>query len=180
MHLYGDQLGDVKFHPHVNVHIVEEKNVVLKLSLEGLENIKSTWLRALRGLGCKGIKTVDVHYKFRIKMRQKIHAVKYMSRPTWDFDHIRNSDMETNLFLLLELKGFQYIRFWGALANCRYEDTGMMLKEEKLKIEKLIGGKLRKVGIEKGVNYELLKKIGELEEISPGFYRVKRKGKRHE
>jgi hypothetical protein len=84
MHLFGDQSenkpdNDLKFNPHVNVHIIEEKSVHLKLSQETIEKIKVSWKKDLIGLGMTGLKVVDVQYLFKIATKKKYHTIKYMT-----------------------------------------------------------------------------------------------------
>lgn len=179
LHLFGDSTtenpdNDLTYHPHVNVQIIEAKNVRLKLESETLDKIRESWRRSLIGMGLTGIKVVNFDYEFKIKLKSKFHAMKYFCRPTWGAKQIeKTEDEELKELLVLGLKGFQYIRFWGALSNCKYEESGMMTKREKAEIEKVIGERLYLRRIETGVNFEKMIQNGILEEIRPNFYRLK-------
>ena len=180
IHLFGDEKEDksgnqLKFHPHVNVHIFEETYIKLKLDQETLEKIKVSWMKALKGMG-HDVEIIDIQYLFKLKIREKRHAVKYMSRPTWGKEQIEEAKQEIRELLILGLKGFQYLRFWGALSNCKYEESAMMSKEEKEKIEKELGVKLRIIRFEL-IDAKKMVKNGQIKEIRPGFYHEIRKEK---
>jgi hypothetical protein len=49
--------------------------------------------------------------------------------------------MKSKKFLVIEMSGFQYLRFWGALANCNYSDQ-FNVQEEKNICEEKCGEKL--------------------------------------
>jgi hypothetical protein len=173
VHLFGDKDGSV-FNPHINVHVREKCGVRLKVDESFLGGIRTSWKKALIGMGCTGIKLVDVHYSFRIKMTHKAHSVKYMSRPTWDAETLETMNDELKQFLLLDLKGFQYIRFWGELANCNYrEDAAGELQEAREHGESLLGEKLFVRAIVHCNIDEMLKR-DDIEKVGDGFYRVRK------
>lgn len=169
IHLFGDPRPEdpgheLKFNPHVNIHIVENGQKALKLDPLFLDRIKKAWLRSLVHMGCSGIDSVDVHYSFRIKERHKRHSLKYMSRPTWGSEHIQDAALQ--YLLVVELKGFQYIRFWGALANSNYKETEFQTTaEEKVEFESVVGEKLRKIGFDSCVNFRKMIQDGMIKEI---------------
>lgn len=183
VHLFGDPSkenpdNDLEFNPHVNVHIITEKGKAHKITVESLEKIRESWKRALRGLGCEGLTKVDVHYSFRIRPEHKGHAVKYMSRPTWGMKQARCEELQP--FLLLEMKGFQYLRFWGALSNRNYHEAELMTtKEEMESVEKIVGEPLHHVGYDMDVNFERMVQLGMFIEVIPGeVYKLVQKVKR--
>ena len=107
-----------------------------------------------------------------------MHALKYMSRP-WsheDFEAVQDDNLKN--LLVLDLSGFQYLRFWGALSNCRYKDE-MDLSEIKTECESKVDEKLIMRFISP-FNYDGWK--SQLEEIEEGFYRLRlrRKGLKNE
>ena len=170
MHLYGDN-DKGKFNPHVNVLISEEMFLKLKIAPELLGKIKKTWARSLTGMGCTGV-TENVFYEFRIKPAHKGHCVKYVSRPTWDADTLDLVDDEEKQFLVLDLKGFQYIRFWGALSNRKYREcTANTIQEAVEEAEAIIRKKLHFRTVVP-CNVELMLAAGHLEKVGDGFYRI--------
>jgi len=182
IHVFGDPSeqnpdNDEKYNPHINVHVPTPKNTVHKKSPEFLGRLRESWKRALRGMGCKGLDIVDMHYSFRIKPAHKGHAVKYMTRPTWGTKQAYNEALQP--FLLLEMKGFQYIRFWGALSNRHYHEAELMTtKEEMESFEKIIGEPLKHIGYDMNVNFERMVKQGMIVEVVPDvLYRAINNGR---
>jgi hypothetical protein len=175
IHLYGDK-DKSKFNPHINVLIPELLSVKLKIQPEMLEEIKKSWLRSLIGMGCDGCKVVDVFYEFRIKAAHKGHVIKYVVRPTWDNETLSLIEESERWFLVLGLKGFQYIRFWGDLANCKYREGTMETIEEAIEeSEKIAGKKLYFRGI-CNVNIPEMLKKGLIEKVGEGLYKRIKKG----
>jgi hypothetical protein len=170
-HLYGDK-DPWKFNPHLNVVVPEEKSVKLKLSRADLDDIKTTWKRSLIGLGCVGIDAVDVFYEFRIKAAHKGHLIKYVARPTWDAETLNHVDEAEQWFLVLGLKGFRYVNFWGTLSNRLYrESMGQTIREAKQTAEELIGKKLHFRGVFP-VNVELMLSNGHIVQVYDGLYKI--------
>lgn len=169
LHLFGDnELGVLK--PHINLHVLESKDTKMILSDSILESIKKFWLKKLKNFD-ESLTAADVHYKFRIKIAHKLHAIKYMSRP-WGLENMNSVDDETKRFLVFDMAGFKYVRFWGALANCNYKDE-MTLPAEKEKCEKIINEELKAIFIS-SFDMESWKK--RLIKIDDGFYRVLKGG----
>lgn len=170
LHLFGDNEPGV-YKPHINVHILEDKKEKLALDNSVLESIKKYYLRKIKKFD-ETLTTVDVHYKFRITKGQVLHALKYMSRP-WnreDFEAIKNENLKK--LLVVDLNGFQYLRFLGALSNCNYKDE-MSLPEVQAECESKIEEKLMPVCISP---FDENKWKDSLVEIDDGFYRIKKKG----
>lgn len=168
VHLFGEEKGIYK--PHINIHILEEKNQKLKLELSVLENIKKSWLKELRKIDQQA-KNVDVHYSFRNNIKKNIHSVKYMAKPYGEGDYNMIKDDKLKQFLAVEMKGFQYIRFYGALANCNYKDE-MELPEQVEEVENKAGEKLVPLFI---APYDEAAWDDKLEKLDDGFYRIRRK-----
>jgi len=126
LHLFGDpdRSGTESgvFHPHVNIQIFEPIGVKLKQSPEIVEKIKLSWGRALRGHGCQlDDLAQNVHISYALKDWQKGNKIKYMCKP-WAAGNLEAAETAIKRLLVVEMKGFQYLRFWGALANCKYKD----------------------------------------------------------
>lgn len=119
LHLFGDKNPD-EFMPHVNIHIVVPKGEKLKISKQKLESMRDSWGRALRGMG-RVCDQPNIFYSFRSKPGKAAHAIKYMCRP-WTAENLEATSDDVKRLIVVQLKGFQYLRFWGALANCRYKD----------------------------------------------------------
>lgn len=173
VHLFGDQEVGV-FKPHINLHILESISEKLVLSESILNSIRKYWLKKLQNFD-ETLTVVDVHYKFRIKKGHKLHAIKYMTRP-WGVDDFQMCDDDLKSFLVMDMSGFQYLRFWGALANCNYKDD-MNLQEETEKCQDKVGEKLTAVLISP-FNHESWAK--RMIEIDKDFYLIFEKGSRHE
>jgi len=178
VHLYGDK-DKGKFNPHINVLIPESLSVKLKISPEMLDEIKNSWRRSLIGMGCVGCEVVDVFYEFRLKQAHKGHVIKYVVRPTWDSETLDLVDDDEKIFLVLRLKGFQYLRFWGDLANCKYREGVMeTLKEAIEECQELVGKRLHFRGV-CNINVSEGLKSGFLIRVADGLYkRNKLKGEK--
>jgi hypothetical protein len=170
LHIFGDKELGV-FKPHINVHIFEEKGVKLKLDESKLAAIKSAWLKVLRELG-DDLMSVDVHYSFSIGNKKNIHRVKYMSRP-WSSEHYEAVDDDSlKKLLLFDLSGFQYMRFWGSMSNCRYRD--------EMKLSEIVESCGNKAGEKLITLFFAPFDFGAwaycLERLDDGFFRIKKKG----
>jgi len=174
LHAFGDEAPGV-FKPHINVHILESKKVLLKLSESYLQEIKDDWLKKLKKYD-SSLLVVDVNYSFVTHKGKIIHKFKYMSRP-WsktDYDNIQDESLKH--LLVMDLLGFQYLRYWGKLSNRTYKDEMILteiIEEAEVKVnEKLI---FRFWAL---INLESYKNV--LIEIDDGFYRIKKKGRGYE
>jgi hypothetical protein len=173
VHLYGDK--DVgKFNPHINVIMSETLEKKLKITPEKLGRLRESWRRSLIGMGCVGCVVADVYYQFRLTLPQKGHCIKYVVRPTWDKETLGKVDDEEKYFLVLELKGFQYLRFWGAMANCKYREVGSMTTEEARRRAAEIVGKPMHYRCTVQVNIPQMLRDGKIEKVSEGLYRIKK------
>lgn len=170
-HAFGDRrLGT--YAPHVNVHVVELESCRLKISDDKREGINQAWLRALRGLGCSGLSVVNVRYSWRRGRPAIMHAVRYMTRPI-GLDHLEYMDDETKRALVIDMKNYKYLRFWGLLSNKKYKEGCM--RERISRDEREIGEKLRYVGTISSAELFMKYQPGmDMEEVRPGLYRVKR------
>lgn len=119
LHVFGDKETGV-FKPHINVHLVEARGTDLFLAKEVIDAMRKSWRRALRGLGYSN-NSVNCHYSYANTERKILHKIRYMCRP-WSEKDFFSADEKTQQLLALDLKSFQYLRFWGALANCNYKD----------------------------------------------------------
>lgn len=175
LHVFGDQDRGV-FKPHVNVHILENLSVLLKLTPEQLQKIRKDWFDQL----CKYCKKNDVsydgesavmHYKMRIGERRVIHALKYMSRPYGVEDYEAIKDLHLKKLLVSGLNGFLYMRYWAELSNCVYKDN-MDLSEIKSELESKHDLQLKPLFI---APFDIILWGAMIEKIDDGFYRIKRK-----
>jgi len=175
LHAFGDQAPGV-FKPHINIHILEAKTEKLKLSDSILQSIKKSWLKKLKKYEAS-LEVVDVQYSFITKKGKFLHKLKYMCRP-WskeDFDNIQDESLKR--LMVLDLSGFQYLRYWGKLSNRTYKDE-MDLSEIKQECESKIEEKLIQRSNVTPMNFESYKHI--LTEIDEGFYLVTRRGQGNE
>jgi len=170
--VFGDNdLGTFK--PHVNIHILENKKTIMILSEEKLEAIKSDWLKKLKKFD-KTLTAADVHYNFATKKGKLIHKLKYMSRP-WSVENYNAiKDDSLKRLLVLDLVGFQYLRYWGKLSNRTYKDE-MEIVEVQAECENKIEEKLIYKGLSL-IDIESYRKANRLVELDKGFYQVLKKG----
>lgn len=168
-HAFGDETPGV-YKPHFNIHVFENKNIKLKLEVAELELIKKCWLKELRKLD-KYIDVVDVHYSFRNNVKKNVHSIKYMAKPYGVGDWEMIEDQKLKHFLAVEMKGFQYLRFWGSMANCKYEDE-MELPEIIKEAESQVGEKLIPLFI---APYDAAAWADKVEDLGNGLFRVKAK-----
>jgi len=133
-----------------------------------LELIKKCWLKELRKLDLK-IDVVDVHYSFRNNVKKNVHSIKYMAKPWGAVDYAAIDDVDLKKFLVSEMSGFQYLRFWGSMANCKYRDE-MTVPAQIEEVESKAGEKLIPLFIAP-FDFEEWKE--KLEQLDDGFYRVK-------
>lgn len=173
LHLFGDQDRGI-YKPHINLHILENREEKLKLSDSILKTIQKYWLKKLRNLD-ENIDVVDIHYSFQTIKAHKLHRLKYMSRP-WGVDDFDKVDDDLRGFLVRDMIGFQYIRFWGALANCNYKDD-YDVEEEIQSCSTIVGEKLNLI-TRHPFDYESWK--DRLIEIGKGFYILVSKGNAYE
>ncbi|MEI7480427.1 MAG: hypothetical protein WCJ59_02255 [bacterium] len=167
-HLFGERPGI--YEPHFNVHILEDKKEKLKMSPDRLGRIKKAWLEKLKYFD-ESIAVVDVHYSFTTSDKKLGHRLKYMCRPASAADNEAITDDSLRDFLMVEMSGFQHLRFWGSLANCKYRDE-MTAPEQAAEIENKAGEKLTPLFIAP-FSYECWS--SKLEQLDDGFYRVMKK-----
>ena len=182
LHLFGDPREVIPgvreasnvFHPHLNILIPENLSDKLFIDSGMLDEIKAMWLRQLRALGCVGIIVVDVHYQFKIKIKQKGHVIKYCAKPAFDADNLEACDEVTQWFLVLSLKGFHYVRYWGELSKKSESKSDEVTKEEMIeKASKLIGKRVHFRCTCKA-NIRLMMAEGRLEKVNDGLYRIRK------
>jgi hypothetical protein len=172
LHVFGDperkggkEVYNGIFKPHVNVHVFERKGTTLKITKEMIEAIKDSWKKGLLRMGhC--VENVDFHYQYRNKLKQKYHAVKYMCRPWSNFDLEAVEDENIKYLLVKSMKGFQYLRFWGALANSVYKDE-MDLEDIKIELESKINERIAFLYV---APFSLSGWRNKIEEIDENFY----------
>lgn len=176
LHLFGDKRSGV-FHPHINVHVLDEIDSEWKLSSEKIEEIKLSWLRALRGY-VGALEVADVHYRFLSSAFRRNHAVKYMSRPAGIYNYkavVESGDYELLFLLTVALKGLSQIRWIGKkiTGDEMIGDEADVVKE----VEKEIGKKLRFRGSITQQEFRGRFRVGiDGEELSPGLYVVWKAG----
>jgi len=171
LHTFGDEEPGV-YKPHINLHIFEEKRTKMKLEKSVLDTMRAYWLKKIKAItGNQDLTEVDVHYSFRMSARKKMHAIKYMSRPWSAADYAAIEDEDLKRLLVVEMKGFLYLRFWGSLANCKYKDE-MSLPEIKKEVESVVGEPLKMLFV---APFDEKKWALKIDLIADDLYRVKPK-----
>ena len=161
----GKLIHDGKFHPHVNLHFFRKGHHVLSLEKETLAAIKAYWQSCLKRLGCKN-PHVNLYYNFKTKKGEKYKAIKYMAKSYGPLE-FNATGQEVKDLLVLGMKSFKHIRFWGDMANSVYHDR-MSLREEKEKAEKEVNEEMEFLGVG-----EVDLSNPNIERISRNLYRLK-------
>jgi len=109
--LFGKKLN---FNPHVNVLIFEEKSPSssMKITKGKLRRIKKSYKNALEHLLSRRIERVVIHYSYKTNLNGLENSIRYMIKPMPP-EVIKCPDPKTVRFVILGLKGFRSIRYWG-------------------------------------------------------------------
>ena len=174
-HFFGEKDRSL-YHPHINIHVIEQKGQKLRLERSELQGMKKDFKKALIGFGCRGSAEMNLWYQFYQDKVKILHKLKYMSRPCpgyANFSFVRR-DPELSKLFLLEMKGFCYIRYFGSLAHAKQKDVDRV--EDIKECEKLAGEPLRliKKGSISRAEFDLKFRAGDYEKLGDGFYRIKR------
>lgn len=136
LHLFGggNDFDPFKFNPHINVHIVERKSNLassadLNLSDEQFSRLRRGYIRALKAYVAneedlrensshiyKKIDMAVIDYRTKYDDHEVFNAINYMARP---LGHnvfkplMERKDYKKLHFLMVELKAFRHIRYWG-------------------------------------------------------------------
>ena len=176
LHVFGDKEPGV-FKPHINLHVFEDKRTKMKLDKAVLDAMRAYWLKKMKALtGNKELSVVDVHYSFRMSAKKNMHAIKYMSRPWSVEDYAAIKDEELKKLLVIDLKGFLYLRFWGSLASCKYKDE-MSMPEIKKEVESVVGEPLKMLFV---APFDEEKWASKIDLIGDDLFRLKTKYSREE
>jgi len=169
LHLFGDKEPGV-FKPHMNMHIFEQKGEKMKLEKPFLDAIKAYWLKKLKAIsGQEDLSAIDVHYSFRMSAKKNMHSIKYMSRPWSTDDYAAIKDDDLKRLLVVDMKGFSYMRFWGSLANCKYKDE-MSLPEIKHEVESVVKEPLKMLFV---APFDEARWLPRLDLMGEGLYKIK-------
>lgn len=114
-HAVGEE-GGYTFEPHVNVLMPAVRSEDLKIPARILGAIKKAWLQVLAGYGYRE-KVVNVHYRYKYKVGQMVHALRYMQKPLGAEDGavimaemLRDGEWELIEFYTIGLKNFHQVR----------------------------------------------------------------------
>lgn len=193
-HAFGEKNPDF-YHPHMNVHILEEKGQRLELGPDVIARLKKKWYKALVHYGCRkeelgvssveeGIRMMNVHYSFQTAPGKKAHRIKYMCRP-WpgfvNYQAVKKDPVLKALFLGEKgkggMQGFQYVRYFNGFRKAGEKDIDR--KAEMQERENWAGERLRVARDRDGhimyktkMEIELLHREKDMEELGDGFYKV--------
>jgi len=167
-HLFGEVAG--VFHPHINIQVLAKKNEKLKLDKSILKAINKFWLKKLQKFDEK-LEVVDTEYSFKTSPHRVMHALKYMCRPWSVADYEAIQDDRLKEFLVIDLSGFRYLRFWGALADKRYKDE-MILPDLKDDVESVVCEKLKMLFV---APFDEVAWSGKIDLIADGLYKVRKR-----
>lgn len=185
-HAFGDGEG-AKYHPHVNVHVVDELGGRYAMTREELQDIKKALWRGVSAYirsqeaGFSGPWSawgpkMNFRYSFHRGAAEIGHKLKYMSRLhpfAGDFRFIRRDKVLTKLFVV-EMKGFQYVRYFNGSGWQGVKDVDR--KEEMREARRMAGEPLIFVK-DGGMNracFDLKFMKWDYEQLTDGFYRVLR------
>lgn len=169
IHIFGDKKPGV-YHPHINIDILVKKGQRLKLKPSILESIKKYWLKKLKKFD-ENLEVVDVQYKYKKTPGECMLALKYMCRPWSAEDYAAVEDEKFKSFLVLELSGFRYLRFWGAVSDKRYKDE-ISLPEVKSEVESVVGEPLKMLFV---APFDEVAWSGRIDLIADGLFRVRKR-----
>jgi hypothetical protein len=190
-HAFGDEESKGKYHPHVNIHVIEEKATVLRLSPEELQDIKKALWRGLHSYilavnpdflerRFEDSPTMNVRYAFYQGRAKVLHKLTYMARlhPNYeDYRWVRKNPSLARLFIV-DMKGFSYIRYFNGFNWQNQKDVDR--KEEVKEAQSLAGEPLRYVKdgeIRRG-EFDMKFREWDLEKLKDGFYRIRGSAKR--
>lgn len=188
-HAFGDEESKGKYHPHVNVHVIEEEPCVMRIPEVELREMKKALWRGLLGYILSVDNTfqdrtyddrsMNLRYAFYLEKERILHKLKYMSRlhPNYgDFQWIRKDPELAGLFIV-KMKGFSYIRYFNGFNYQKQADVDRA--EEVKEAESVAGEPLRYVQggeISRG-EFDLKYRSWDYEELSDGFFRIRKKKK---
>jgi hypothetical protein len=126
LHINGDR-DPGKFHPHVNVHVVEGvEGVSRRISMDTLENIKSGYLKAVRAfLKDYTLEKIDVYYSYRVGKINMSHSIRYMLRP-YAAAIVESKDEVFKELAVMALQNFPSIRYYGFRKGVDYIDDSVV------------------------------------------------------
>ena len=173
-HLFGDK-GGIRYHPHVHIVILDKRGQQLMLDLADLENLREQWRFALQAYVMHPVKTVNLHMSFVKEHRKQKHRIRYLTRPMPGPAQYREArkDLTMLYFLMLEMKGFIFVRYFNGSRLRHIKDPTQA--DEVEECQGLAG---------EGLIFEIHGQITREEfnsrygvwntdELSPGFYRVR-------
>lgn len=154
LHLFGGgyDFDPFKFNPHINIHIVERKSNLassadLDLPDEQFSRLRRGYIRALKAYVAneedlwknashiyKKIDMAVIDYRTKYDDNEVFNAINYMARP---LGHnvfkplMERKDYKKLHFLMIELKAFRHIRYWGGLSDGKYKEFLIYLAECK-------------------------------------------------
>jgi len=187
-HAFGDEESKGKYHPHVNVHVIEDRGTLLKLDQADLDEMKKALWRGLLGFILsvepgfqdRSFETchMNLRYAFYQGRYKVLHKLKYMSRlhPNYgDYRWVRRDPSLARLFIV-EMKGFSYIRYFNGFNWRNQKDVDR--KEEIAEAVSLAGEPLRYVkdGELTKKEFNMLYRHWDYEVLGDGFYRIKKQG----
>jgi hypothetical protein len=94
-----------------------------------------------------------------------------MAKPWGAVDYAAINDLDLKKFLVSEMSGFQYLRFWGSMANCKYREE-MTVPAQVQEVESQVGEKLIPLFI---APYDAEAWADKVEDLGNGLFRVKGK-----
>lgn len=118
-------------------------------------------------MGCK-IAKVDVNYKYvQPEMGYIVHAIKYMSRPLgidkpWKL--MNHLDIDMIRFLVVELKGLVWVRYWGK------KDKNIKDGETMKEITKKIDEPVKYLGVITKDEFFARYRMNDLEILGDGLF----------
>lgn len=177
-HAFGEKKDG--FNPHINIHVIEEKGKKYLIEAERMEKIKASWIKALKGYGCRGGYKGNIFYKWFTTKRQILHKMSYMSRPCPGYAHVRQvrKDKELSKLFIVEMRGFSYVRYFNRDKYEKQKDVDR--KAEIKEITNIAGEPLKfiKDGEISNKEFDLKYMHWDYEKLKDGFYRIKKPEKK--
>ncbi len=174
LHLFGKK-NTGRFHPHVNIEIIDKRGRPLMLSKSELAEVREQWRWALEHYLRHPVKRANVNFQYIKTYGQMLHRLRYMVRPMPGPEQYKalKGNLKLLHFCMVEMKGFHFVRYFnGSRSKGIADPTESETMEE---CRGVAGENLIFVPHGQITRQEFDEKypVWRREELSPGFYRIR-------
>ncbi|MBA7536560.1 hypothetical protein ES705_28824 [subsurface metagenome] len=173
LHLFGKKSG-IRYHPHVHILIFDKRGQPFMLPVEDINRMREQWRRALQMYVKHPIKVVNWKLSWIEEPEKMLHRIRYLTRPMPGPAqyHSLGRDLALLHFLMVQLRGFMFIRYFN---GCRMKGiTDPTKADEEREAQTIAGEHLIFVphGQITRQEFDAYYAPGDYEELAPGFYRI--------